>query len=190
MAALDQPQLPREHVVGRRPPHYDANAAAAAGLLAGLAAGALLLTARVLLAVAAGRGPSQELADVAAIFLAPPALEPPLHAAATGVALAAHLGLASAFGLAFGLVAFGWQRATVIWAGVVWGCLVYAFMAFLALPVVSPSLARREIGFAPALLHVAFGVVIALSFEALRFRSGVTTAAPHRGATLTFRSQR
>ncbi len=174
-----------EHVLGRHPAHYDANAAAWAGLGAGFCAGALLLAVRALAVTASGVPARFDALRVAAIFLGPSVLGRPL-AASAAIALGAHLGLSLAFGLAFGLVAFGWQRATVIWAGLLWGLLVYAFMAFVALPTVSPLLGRSLIGFLPALLHLAFGGVVGLAFEPLRFRSGVTTPAPHRGATVVF----
>lgn len=176
---------PIEHSIGRRPPHYDANAAALAGLLAGLIAGIALGVIQLLLRIAAGQPAWAGLRGLGAIFIGPWAIGTRFDAVSVGLGLAAHIGLSLAFGLAFGLVAFGWQRATVVWASALWGLLVYAFMAFVALPVVSPPMAVGEVNFLAVTLHLAFGVVLGAAFEPLRFRSGVSNEAPHRGAAIT-----
>lgn len=161
--------------MGRRPRRYDANAAALAGLLAGLIAGAAMAIALV----AGG-----------AIRHIPPAIWPRLVAVAFRrrgspilVGIGAHLGLSLAFGLGFGLCAYRWQRATVLWAGALYGILVYAFMLLIALPVVNPRLVMVARGGWTALAHLGFGVVLGACFEVLRFRP--IPFPGRRGATLT-----
>ena len=55
-------------------------------------------------------------------------------------------------------------------------------MAFVALPVASPLLAKALVGFVPALGHALFGTTLGLVFEALRFHAvveeGVCVASP------------
>lgn len=172
--------------VGRRPAHYDANAAAFAGFFAGFIAGAVLGAILMLKDLAVGHPAWGGLRGVGAIFLGRSAAGDRFETVSMALGLAAHFGLSLAFGLAFGLVAFCWQRATVVWASAVWGLLVYSFMAFVALPQVSPAMALGELSFLSVTLHLAFGVVLGASYEALRFRSSVTHEAPHRGTTITF----
>jgi hypothetical protein len=173
-----------EILLGRRPRWYDAQAAAAAGLLAGLIAGGVLALLLGAMSLFAGRGALTGLRVVATTFMGPAAFSPARTWTAVLEGLMAHFGLSLAFGLAFGLAAYGWQRATVVWASVVWGLLVYSFMVFLALPVANPLLARGEVGFVPLFVHLLFGVIIGICFEILRFRTG-GDGAPRRGATFT-----
>jgi hypothetical protein len=165
------PQL----LVGRHPARYDANAAAVAGMASGLLAG----IAMAIVFVAVG-----------AIRHIPPSIWPRLVAASFRrhnspilVGIAGHLGLSLAFGLAFGLVTYCWQRATVLWAGALYGVLVYAFMLLEALPVVNPRLVLVARGLSAALANLGFGLLTGALFEILRFRASPFPG--RRGATLT-----
>jgi hypothetical protein len=154
----------------RAPVFYDARAAAWSGLLSGLIAGAVLALVLMIQAILQGASPWAGTRAIAAIFLGRDAMGEGFALVPVLVGSAAHFGLSLAFGLAFGLVAYPWQRATVLWASAVWGLMVYAFMAFLALPQAAPQMVAVELSFWQAFLHLVFGLVIGLSYEPLRFR--------------------
>jgi uncharacterized membrane protein YagU involved in acid resistance len=162
----------------RRPVGYDATAAAGAGLLAGLISGAVLSVLMVIQQLATGVSPWAGLRMIAATVIGAKAMGTGFALWPVLVGTAVHFALSAAFGLGFGLVAYRWDRATVLWSSVVWGLLVYSFMVFIALPVVNPEMVPAEISFIAALQHVLFGFVIGLGFEALRFRLGERQVLP------------
>lgn len=171
-------------MVGRRPARYDASAAASSGMLAGLLAGVGMGLLTLLLEMLRGSYAWDAIRLYAAAFLPAAPLGRGFAVETVFLVVAAHLGLCLAFGLAFGLVAYRAPRATLLWSSLVYGLLVYAFMAFVALPTANPALASRLVGFVPALGHAAFGVVLGTSFESLRFRAVVEEGAPRRGRTI------
>ncbi len=76
-----------------------------------------------------------------------------------------HLGICIAWGVLFGLAAYGMTRPATVWFGLTWGLLVWMAMFFLVLPLAGAGVTQRGV---PLLLtigqHLAFGLSLGVAF--------------------------
>lgn len=147
----------------------------AAGILAGLIAGAVFIVMEMaLVALVGGDSPWAPPRMIAAIVLGSGVLPPPTTFDLTifVVAMAIHFVLAIVLGLVFALIAHRlsvnyswWSMPVALLAGAIFGLAIYA-INFYGLTTVFPwfAMARNAISIVS---HVAFGVVLAGSYQAL-----------------------
>jgi hypothetical protein len=81
--------------------------------------------------------------------------------------LLTHLGISLAWGVLFGVAAFGMTRAATVGFGLIWGVFVWIAMFYFVLPFAGATVTMRGV---PLLLtigqHLVFGLALGLGFLA------------------------
>ena len=138
-----------------------------AGALSGLIAGAVFLSMEMGLVALSGDSPWGPPRMIAAIVMGDSVLPPPatFDLMVLIAAMVVHLTLSVMIGLGFAFIAkrFGWVMAVV--AGAVLGMALYVFN-FYGMTAFFPwfAMARNTISIVS---HIAFGMVLGLSYKAL-----------------------
>ncbi|MBI3181114.1 MAG: hypothetical protein HYZ28_03120 [Myxococcales bacterium] len=139
--------------------------AAGGGAVAGVIGGLVLYVWLLLVTLGRGADLWMVFKGSAAPFLGERAMAAGFDALALAAGVAVHMAISVGWGILFGLVAFGWSRATTVLAGVPFGVLVWLVMFYLALPIVGMGEMARSVPVGLALFeHVLFGLAVAAGF--------------------------
>jgi hypothetical protein len=146
------------------------------GIVAGLVGGLVLSVFLLILNAAGGRDVWMGMKGAGLPFLGERAMRPGFDAVAVGVGVLSHFLVSVAWGLPFGLLFYGLDRARTVVLGVAWGFVVWIGMYYLVLPLAGAGQVARSAPVGMAILtHVLFGLSVALAF--LRYQ-------PRRAARL------
>ena len=142
-----------------------------AGVVGGIVAGTVLAVAMMALNYVHGQDVWSALKFAALPFIGDRALQPGFDALAVVSGVISHFAVSIAWGILFGILAFGLPERWTMLAGAVHGVLVWAVMH----GGVVPLLLARPVRVEPVsiALHVAFGLVLAtalISFHGQRLR--------------------
>ena len=77
----------------------------------------------------------------------------------------AHLGIAVAWGVLFGIAAYGMTRAATVGFGLIWGVLVWLGMFYFVLPLAGATVILRGVPLLQTIgQHLVFGLALGLGF--------------------------
>lgn len=159
----------------------DAKYAAMEGVVAGIAAGAVLTLMMTFVSAVAGQDIWYGMKGAAAPFLGADAMGPGFAFIPVMLGLAAHFLVSILWGLGFGLIAYHLDQKTTLIAGGLYGLVVWLGMFYVVLPLVGMSEMTRE---APVLksivYHVFFGLSLAVAYLALEIEEDRDRSAAFR----------
>jgi hypothetical protein len=135
------------------------------GTVAGLVGGVVLAIWSLFMGAIQGRDFWVGMKAASYPFLRARALEPGFDGGAVLLGLICHFAVSIAWGIAFGIVAYGLSRAGTIASGALWGLVVWIGMFFVVLPLVGAAALARGQGIALAVSeHVVFGLALGFGF--------------------------
>jgi hypothetical protein len=97
-------------------------------------------------------------------FLGERVMHSGFDAAAVALGLLCHLAVSLTWGVMFALLVHRCSRAAVVALGAVWGFVVWLSMFVVVLPVVAPTLAEGGGAFGNMVVHILYGLVVAVAF--------------------------
>jgi uncharacterized membrane protein YagU involved in acid resistance len=95
-------------------------------------------------------------------FLGDRVMHSGFDAAAVALGVLCHLAVSIGWGIGFALLVDEFSRAAIVALGAVWGFVVWIVMFAVILPVVAPKLAEGGGSFGNLLIHVLFGLSVAV----------------------------
>jgi hypothetical protein len=132
-----------------------------AGLCAGLALSAFIM----IVDLVRGRNLWVGLKLAAYPFLRDRVMAPGFDFQAVLQGVISHLAVSMAWGVLFGLIAYGMSRSATVWFGLIWGIVVWIGISYFVLPLATASLITRGM---PTVLvisqHLFFGLALGVSF--------------------------
>jgi hypothetical protein len=135
------------------------------GAIAGVLAGIALALALVAMAVATGHDVWLSLKGAGAPVFPDRAQAPGFDAAAVALGVAGHFAISIVWGIVFAAIFYGLSRTGTIFAGILWGFVVWLAMYYAVLPAFGLAEHASTTPVADAvLLHVLFGFVLAVGF--------------------------
>lgn len=135
------------------------------GAIAGFSGGLVLTLFMILLNLSTGRDVWMGLKIAAFPLLGERTLLPGPDAGAVLLGLISHFLVAVAWGVLFGLLAFGLDRISTVVLGLLFGVVVWVAMYYVVLPIVGAGALVRGAPIGMAVFqHLLFGVVVAASF--------------------------
>jgi hypothetical protein len=135
------------------------------GVVAGLVGGIVLSVWTLFVGAIQGRDFWVGLKAAGYPFLRERALAPGFDGRAILVGGLCHFGVSIAWGIGFGLIAYGLSRAGTVAFGALWGLVVWIGMSFVVLPLVGAGALARGEGIVLAVSeHIVFGLALALAF--------------------------
>ncbi len=145
------------------------------GVLGGIFAGAVLAALMVVSNVVQGDDAWVALKRAGYPFLGDPALAPGFDQQAVLIGIAAHLGVAAFWGGLFGMLLYGASRATTVFAGLLWGIVVWLGMFRVVLPMIHlHAMLPTQLAI---VTHVVFGGLVAIGFLPFQRNLRVPTTA-------------
>ncbi|MBI3180757.1 MAG: hypothetical protein HYZ28_01295 [Myxococcales bacterium] len=143
--------------------------ATAGGAIAGCAGGIGMVALPVIRSLARDGDPWAHLKLAAAVYLGNGALREGFDPLPILLGLTLHLMIAQAWGLVFGVSAYGLSRVLTLGSGMLLGLVSYGVMVLLLLPVCGMGELGRSIASGGGLsLHLCFGFFTALCFLAFQ----------------------
>ena len=98
-------------------------------------------------------------------FIGQRAFEPGFDLGPVLLGLATHFGVSIAWGILFGVIAYGLSRPATVVFGAFWGLVVWLGMYHVVLPVLGLSAMARAVPVGMAVLsHVIFGLAVSVGF--------------------------
>lgn len=149
--------------------------AIAGGLVAGLIGGVVLSVLLLMSTLVQEANVWMALKGPGTPFLGERAGAPGFDVLAIFVGQAVHFAISAAWGILFGVIAYGWSRPMTVIAGLPYGIVVWLGMYYVALPIVGMAEMARAtpVGMA-VFLHLIFGLMVGVGF--LPFQPSVRRA--------------
>jgi len=95
----------------------------------------------------------------------PRVLLPGFDATAVLLGVVCHFAVSLVWGLLFAVVAFGLSRRATVWAGTLWGLLVWIGMFYVVLPLTGAGIITQTTPIARAIVeHLVFGLAVGVAF--------------------------
>jgi hypothetical protein len=135
------------------------------GALAGIVGG--IVIALWTASVGAALGDDLWIATKTAAYgiLGPRVMLPGFDGTAVLLGLVCHFAVSLVWGVLFAAVAFGLSRRDTIWAGALWGILVWIGMFYVVLPLTDAGIITQTTPIARAIVeHLVFGLAVGLVF--------------------------
>lgn len=145
----------------------DAKYAAMGGIVAGIAAGAVLTITMTVMSAVAGHDIWFGMKGAAAPILGEEAMGPGFSFVPVMLGLASHFLVSMLWGVGFGFLAYHLDRKTTLIAGALYGVVVWLGMYYLVLPAVGLGAMAAEAPVVKSVVyHVFFGLSIAVAYLA------------------------
>ncbi len=154
------------------------------GIVAGIIGGAVLAIVLLVGAVASGQDIWLGMKGAAAPFLGERAMQPGFDPGAVALGVLAHFAVSIVWGVLFAAVAYGASKAVTVFAGLVWGVVVWFGMYYVVLPIAGLSQMAQETPLGMAILtHLIFGLAVGIGFLPFqRTRQHATPPLEHGAA--------
>ena len=134
------------------------------GALAGVIAGVVLSLYIATLDLSQGNDVWADAKLAGYPFLGSQALLPGFDFFAVAIGVLSHLGVSLAWGLAFGLLAYGRSAAATIASGLTWGIVAWLMMFHAVMPAIGLTPLADAVPVTSAVIeHVIFGLTLALA---------------------------
>ncbi|UQA58032.1 DUF6789 family protein [Polyangium aurulentum] len=135
------------------------------GALSGILGGIALSLYMLLATIARGADPWLAFKFASVAFYGDRALQHGFSADTVIWGILAHFAIAAGWGLLFGLLVFGASRGATVFAGVVWGFVVWIAMYHIVLPLAGlADIAQGSSAAGSIIAHIIFGVSLAIGF--------------------------
>jgi hypothetical protein len=135
------------------------------GALSGILGGIALSLYMLLATIARGADPWLAFKFASVGFYGERALDRGFSADTVFWGILAHFAIAAGWGLLFGLLVFGASRGATVFAGVVWGFVVWIAMYHIVLPLAGLADITQGSSAAGAIIaHIIFGGSLAIGF--------------------------
>lgn len=143
----------------------DVGRAIAGGVVAGILAGLVLNVLMAAITVSTGGDVWSALKGAGAPFLGERAMQPGYDALAVAAGIMGHYLVSIGWGVLFGLLVFGLDRALTVLAGAAYGIIVWLGMFWLVLPLVGlGAMSEQGANGIAVLTHVIFGLALGVGF--------------------------
>jgi hypothetical protein len=142
--------------------HWSGRRLITAGAVVGLVGGVVFSAMMIALHGPERRWVALKLA--AYPFLGDRVMRPGFDAAAVTIGVLGHLAVAVTWGVLFALLVYRLSRPMTVLLGAVWGVVVWLVMFALVLRIIAPRLAEGGGAFGNVVIHMIFGLSLAVAF--------------------------
>jgi hypothetical protein len=143
----------------------ETNRALVGGIVGGVVGGLTMLCVLLILQASSGHDLWMAFKGAGAPFLHGRAMQPGFDPPAVVIGLVCQFAVSIAWGIPFGLLAYGLTRGGTVLFGALWGLVAWLGMYYVVLPIVGlGAMAASQPMLMAALLHVLFGLAVAFGF--------------------------